>query len=119
MTTLKVGASLVLASAADGDLGVVIIEAISEDEIVRGRLSISTQTPDRCMTIVEIRNLAGAADDLSFAVMAVHERQLRDLGLMLKEPTSGDVLILWRDFRGLFFSPSLDTMSFFLGRTWS
>jgi hypothetical protein len=52
---------------------------------------------------------------LTFAVMDVHEQHLRDMGFALREPTLGATLVLWRDFRGLYFGPMLDATAFHLG----
>ena len=102
-------------SSGEGSLGALTIEAVFPDGTVRGRLTVTTPHSSQSKTLALIHELASAADDLAFAVMAVHEESLKGMGLVLSDEKSQKTMLLGRDFHGLFFDLALTTMAFNVG----
>jgi hypothetical protein len=99
-------------SSVEGPLGALEVEAVFQDGTVRGRFTITNRDSSLSKTLGFIRDLASAADDLAFAVMAVHEESLKGMGLSLLDEKSQRTMLLGHDFQGLFFDPELTTMAF-------
>jgi hypothetical protein len=115
-TRIQVGDELSIISGDEGEIGRVVVNAISPMMVVRAELHLQTTRVDSSKGIATLRRLSNAADELSLVVMEAKEVILQTAGFALKDIATEETLVLGRDFRGVYVSPGMEGIAFSIVR---
>ena len=115
-TDVRVGRRFAILAGAEGEVGAIVITAVSNDQggriVARADMQLDPEKITTSPAVAGLRRLAEAADMLALAVMDLEETTLCEAGLSLDDSASEETLVLGRDFQGLYVSPELGHIAF-------